>query len=185
MKDEGLEAYRDAAVELLSAGYTEDILDVDEFERRLEVVQAATSREEIREAVSGLPEAVRQPLPGQPLPEESESASDQQVISILSERKLSGDWLHQGRATSISFLGSSRLDLRDTALDRREIYLNVLTIMGETKIVVPPDMRVENDITPLLAEVHIKAPRARDPKRRTLRLTGFALMGEIQVEVRA
>ena len=181
-KDPALETYRDEAVQLLSDQYAADRLDVEEFERRLDLVNAAVDRKEIESAVGDLP-ALRQedPDPSHSWPEAANSAP---VLSILSERKLSGNWLDPGGARSVTLLASTRLDLRDTELSAGTVTVDVVAIMGEVKIIVPPDMRVENQITPLLAEVNMKGSRSGDAKKRTLRLTGFALMAEVNVVVK-
>ena len=185
-QERSLETYREQAIELLSAGYTADQISVDEFERRLDLVNDASTVAEVREAVGDLPvvrqeaEAAEEPR----LAERESSDIDQQIVTILSERKLTGDWLDDDRATSISFLGSSRIDLRDTALHEPYVPLNVIAIMGEAKIIVPPDMRIQNNITPLLAEVHVEGGRRKEKRSRTLRLSGFALMGEVHIVVK-
>lgn len=184
-EDEALESYRYAAIELLTEAYTADQLGMEEFEKRIAQVHNAVEAAEIREAMAGFPEprlegesqgsrweAYDLPVTGQP------------ILSILSERRLSGDWLHGSSARSISVLGSSRLDLRDTGSTEPVISLHLVAVMGETRIIVPPDMRVENYVTPILAEVSVRAPKKRAPMRRTLRLSGFAVMGEVRVEVR-
>lgn len=183
--DEALESYRYAAIELLTEAYTADQLEMEEFERRIAQVHNAVEPGEIRDAVAGFPEPDPRLASLDWEPERGEIADmGQPVLSILAERKLSGDWLNGSRARSISVLGSSRLDLRDTALTEPVVSLHVVAVMGETRIIVPPDMRVENYVTPILAEVSVRAPRRRSAKRRTLRLSGFAVMGEIRVETR-
>lgn len=184
-EDEALESYRYAAIELLTEAYTADQLGMEEFERRIAQVHHAVKPAEIREAVAGFPEPdLGRESPSSSWRDYDLAATGQPILSILAERRLSGDWLHGSSARSISVLGSSRLDLRDTGVTEPVITLHVVAVMGETRIIVPPDMRVENYVTPVLAEVSVRAPKKRSPKRRTLRLSGFAVMGEIRVEVR-
>jgi hypothetical protein len=184
-EDEALESYRYAAIELLTEAYTADQLEMEEFERRIAQVHNAVEPGEIHDAVADFPEPRTE---GAHVASEEEDLDvaemGQPVLSILSERRLSGDWLNGSSARSISILGSSRLDLRDTALEEPVISVHVVAVMGETRIIVPPDMRVENLVTPVLAEVSVRAARKRSTKRRTLRLSGFAVMGEVRVEVR-
>ncbi|MFW6215230.1 MAG: DUF1707 SHOCT-like domain-containing protein [Alkalispirochaetaceae bacterium] len=177
---ESLRALKERAIELLQAGYASDRLDMDEFERRLDLVTTAESARAVKEVVADLRQIEEAADP----PERRDDGRNQRILSILSERMFSGDWLVGAHASSIAVLGSTRLDLRDTATDKTVVSLHVVAVMGETRIIVPPDMRVENDITPILAEVRIQAPRARETRGRTLRLSGFAVMGEVRVEVR-
>lgn len=179
---QSLEGLKERAIALLSAGYAADLLDMEEFERRVGLVNEAESSKQVRSLVADLRSEELDPPPQEP--SSRDDLGDQQILSILSERKLTGDWLEGGHASSISVMGSTRLDLRETGEHRPYITLHVVAVMGETRIIVPADMRVENDITPVLAEVRIQAPRARETRKRTLRLSGFALMGEIRVEVR-
>lgn len=182
-QENGLEGYRESAIELLGADYAADRIDMEEYERLVSQLQNAVTRADIRSVMEEL--STLHTSPGsRETTADLEDESNQQVITVLSERKLSGDWLTRNRASSVTVLGETRLDLRDLDPDRREIRLNVLAILGETRILIPPDMQVENNITPLLAEVHVRGPRRIGPKRRLLRLSGFALMGEIRVEVK-
>ena len=185
MKNDALESYRCAAIELLTEAYTADTLDMEEFERRTTLVHNAMTAAAIQDALADIPTAAGPEEPmGEPATQEVGDSGSPQVISVLSERKYRGDWLEGGRGSALTVLGATRLDLRETALDQGIVSLHVVAIMGETRIVIPQDMRVENNISAVLAEVSINAPRSRDRKQRTLRLSGFALMGEIRVDVK-
>lgn len=185
MKENALESYRYAAIELLTEAYTADHLDIEEFERRAALVHNALTPTEVQHALVDLTASTSLETPlEEPSAPGTGDDSTPQILSILAERRLSGDWLEGGRGSALTVLGSSRLDLRDTALNQQIIFLHIVAIMGETRIVIPPDVRVENNISAVLAEVSINTPRNAVKKRRTLRLSGLAVMGEIRIDVK-
>jgi hypothetical protein len=61
-------------------------------------------------------------------------------------------------------------------------------VMAACKVVVPPGMRVINELHALMASVHSKADDATtgtgSAYAPTIRLTGFAVMAEVKVVVR-
>lgn len=185
MKEDALESYRHSAVEILTEAYAADKLDMEEFEKRTTLVHNAVTVAEIRDLLADLPAPLSSSDPLQE-PTASKEGDDgaPRILSILSERSYRGDWLEGGHGSALTLLGETRLDLRNTSLDQQTISLHVVAILGETRIVIPPDMRVENNINAVLAEVSVNTRRGNNPKRKTLRLSGLAVMGEIRVDVK-
>lgn len=177
----GIDARREDARELLSRALADGALDDREYESRIEQVGSAGTAGEIEALTRDLAVArdnarvSRDTPPGPSAP----ASPDQSILTILGTRSLRGNWLRDRYATSLTLLGQTTLDLWDCALPR-ELTVHVVSVMGECRIVVPPDVAVVNSISPVLAEVSDHVPVSGGAKT-TLRLTGFAVMSEVSI----
>jgi len=171
----GLPIRREEATKILTECYGANLLELDEFETRAELVQKATSLEEINKVIFDLPEKFLNSLTEfktiaqQEVKEEyvatknvkSKSLSHRhkqnKVISILSERSLEGNWLNDDEVTVLSIMGSSKLDFREVNFPDTEVVVTTSVIMGEVKIYVPKDVKVILDATPIMGDVKITA----------------------------
>lgn len=193
----GIEAQREEAMEFLSRAFADGQLEIDEYEHRLERAVDARTSTEIAGVIADLPSApMRRLSPGdddrsvgngspraaqrrRTPPPSNTAESDQTVVSVLGSRVLRGDWLRTRHTTSLTLLGSTRIDLRECNVPE-QATIHVVSIMGECHIHVPEDIEVINTLTPLLAEVSDNAKRSRTP-RATIRITGVALMSEVKI----
>ena len=106
----------------------------------------------------------------------------QKIVSMLGSRELRGNWLEADYCSTVNVLGSMVIDLTDTHVPPGLTTLNVFSLMGELTIIVPPDLRIENRITPLLAEVRQQRKLQTDPySDRVVRITGFSLLSEVNL----
>lgn len=182
-----LQDARDRAIDDLTSRFAEGLLSISDFEERVDAVNRADTLPTIRAAV-GPPVSGAGGHSGDdgssyrasPASRPDDDSAGQSVIAILGERKLRGGWLRDRAATSIAILGSVTLDLRDCDLGPIT-SIDLVSVMGETKIILPSDVAVENDVTAVLAEVGDQVGRGRLGASRTVRLKGFALMSEVKI----
>ena len=83
------------------------------------------------------------------------------------------------------------LDYRDLELPPGETELKLKTLMSEVSIRVPPDLRVELDVMPVMAEIREKGPVRHDAEPRqsssrqsVLRISGLIIMSELVVRAK-
>ena len=173
-----LETQRQDALDTLAARYAEGVFDEDTFERALTDVRAATDQRTLSAAVRAyLPAATGGRPSGSPQPDPGQS-----VTAILTERTVSGDWIHHRAVTATTVMGSLTLDLRDVVLTE-DTRLHVVAVMGELKILLPRDVAVHNEVSAILAE-HPDHSRGGSPRRTgspALYLTGTAILAEVTV----
>ncbi|MFW5693564.1 MAG: LiaF domain-containing protein [Alkalispirochaeta sp.] len=166
-----LERHRQHALDTLAAQYAHGVLDEPDFESALHQVQTAPSEGALTTALERyVPHAVHR----------QSSESGQTVYAILSERTLTGNWITHPSVTATTVMGDMTLDLREVILTE-DTYIHVITIMGELKILVPPEMSVENHISAFLAEQNDKVGTRRPGRGPTLHLTGTALLAEVSL----
>jgi len=166
---------REQVIEALTRYYSEDRLSTEEFESRVELASNARTLDQLEDALDGL--VPRSSAGYAPLRSEGEG---QKIVSVLGSRELRGNWLEADYCSTLNVLGSMVIDLTDTHVPPGLTTLNVFSLMGELTIIVPPDLRIENRITPLLAEVRQQRKLQTDPDSdRVVRITGFSLLSEV------
>ncbi len=172
---DSIELERDRQMEELSRLFADGAIDMAEYETRIDRVSNATSPEQIAAVTSDL-RSGDNPGDWSPTPNVS---PEQTEFTILGSRRLRGAWLRRRTANTITLLGETTIDLSDSDLDH-DTTINVVTVLGECKIIVPADAEVRTSITPVLAEVSDRSG-SRPDARQTIRLTGIALMAEVSI----
>ena len=102
---------------------------------------------------------------------------------IMGDRSHTGNWLTSDRVTAFTVMGSTKLDLRDSDLPPGPVRIEVFTLMGETKIIVPRDLPVRMNAFAFMGES--KAARDVDQQVRGaatwVEISGFVMMGSVDV----
>jgi hypothetical protein len=191
MAPPGLISLRDArerTIALLSKHFADDVLDVDEFDRRVSLVHRANSVAEVEAVAAGLPGVSTPPAPQVPaaLVPAAEVRDRQTLVSILGGSNRQGTWTSPRTLRVIAIMGGSVLDFREARLPPGETQVSVFILMGGVQIIVPPELAVETSGMAIMGGFeHLeRAPSVADPERPVLRVTGFAMMGGVSVETR-
>lgn len=184
-----LDTARERALDLLTSAYAQDRLPLDDYERRARAVQQARDSGDIALITADLPAATPHAPPQSPprhFPVESRHGPQETVACIMSDRRMTGDWLASDAVTGITVMGSTTMDLRDATLPPGRLRIELFTLMGETKIIVPPGLPVRLSAFPLMAEARLddRVPRRIDPDAPWVEVSGMAVMGEIRVVVK-
>src|SRR5438034_1078412 len=119
---------RDVIIERLSAGYANGMFEVDELERRLVLVHAASSSAELDALVTDLPPAATTAL-----------VPVQRVRVVLGSVERRGPWAVPQQLRARVVCGNLELDLREARLASGVTTIEVDVTMGNVAIVVPPD----------------------------------------------
>jgi Cell wall-active antibiotics response 4TMS YvqF/Domain of unknown function (DUF1707) len=190
---------REQKISELSQHFANDDLSLDDLERRIERVYKAASVSELDAITSDL----RAPLPAPANLSVPSSASmtnapaypspgvpmrGTRILAVMSESKRTGRWLVPPRVDVVSLMADTKIDLTSAVLPPGGAEFHVRSIWAACKIIVPPEMRVINEMHAIMASVTSKADEMdaagmvhRGP---TLRLTGTAFMAEVKVVVR-
>lgn len=190
-----IETVRERAVEVLMEHFSNDVMDLEEFEGLLDEVNRSSTAGELRELLRRLPplessKPATDMIPakgGAPVVVDADRVRDRGfLISVLGGTNRAGRWIPARRNFALGFLGGISLDFREALLGPGVTDLNVLAFLGGVEIIVPPEMAVEVDGMALLGgfEHQTDTPLRSDPDLPTLRIRGFALLGGVGVEVR-
>lgn len=190
---------REQKINELSQHFANDDLSLDDLERRMELVYKAGTIAELEAITADLramstgsaapagavdPAAVvsrrRAVVP---------DARRGRLLAIMGETRRSGRWLVPGALRVVSLMSDTRLDLTNAVMAAGTSEIHLTVMWSSCRLIVPPGMRVINEMHAIMASVTSDAdemdpPGVARPDAPTIRLTGTALMAELKVTVR-
>jgi DUF1707 SHOCT-like domain/Cell wall-active antibiotics response LiaF, C-terminal len=189
----GIQRRREQAVERLMENFANDVLDVDEFERRVDLAHRSETGSELDALLADLAVAVpmRQadaslaPRPLETVPAEHVRERSF-LLACLGGYERKGRWIPARRNNVLTFMGGASLDFREAMLGPGVTEIWIFTMMGGAEIIVPPGMAVEVDGFALMGgfDFDSNEPVLRSPDKPLLRIRGMAVMGGVEVAVR-
>jgi len=180
---------RERAIAVLSEGFANDALDVDEFERRVTLAHTSESSEEIVALTSDLPASTtvlaKVTVALAPVTAD-DGLAPETVYAIFGGVDRRGSWNVPRRFRVVAAFGGAQLDLREARFPTGVIDLEVKAVFGGVQIIVPPGLAVEVHGTAIMGgfENVNRAPTHPDPDAPLLRIRGLALMGGVAITMR-
>ena len=195
VQHQGLEVARQRAVDTLMEHFANDVLDMAEFEQRLDVANQSATEEELNDLLADLP-ATELPVPagsvvpaqgGTPVPVSADRVKERAyLVSCMGGTNRTGRWVPARSNFAIGVMGGFSLDFREAMLGPGVTDVNVFVLMGGGEIIVPPEMEVEVSGFAFMGgfDHETDEPLRPNTDRPILRIKGFAMMGGVGVEVR-
>jgi hypothetical protein len=106
----------------------------------------------------------------------------QTVTAVMSEATRRGNWEPAELVSVSSIMGAVELDFCDAVMLEGETEVEVHAIMGSVKIIVPDDIDVETEGSGIMGTFEHFDHVSGDKDAPLLRITGFALMGAVEIE---
>lgn len=200
---------RQRAVDVLCEAFADDVMTVEEFERRVEVAHDAASVEELRALLADLPQeryaltrsrdsggarARAMDRPGHlartfPSPARArlEEVPERSFLGgVMGGGSRKGPWIPARWNGCVAVMGGVEMDFREAIFPPGVTQVHVFAFWGGIELVVPPGVRVESSVVGVMGgfdEKRTVAP-TDDPDAPTLRIAGLAMMGGIDLQVR-
>jgi len=184
---------RDRVIAALSEYFAHDVLDVDEFERRITIAQTSESPAEIDALLSDLPALPAVAASTAPatkitpaLVPASQVRAEQTMLAIMGGVDRRGAWSMPRRLRLVTIMGGAHLDLREARFPPGPVDIEIFSMMGGTEIIVPPGLAVETHGSAIMGgfqEVN-RAPTHPDEDAPLLRVHGFVFMGGVDIRMR-
>ncbi len=182
---------RERTIDELTARLAREELDAEDYARRMLAVKRASALPELE---SLLAEPARRPSVPAPapsaapaVPSEYGAADDpdsERIVAILGGVSRKGSWQPCERLEVFAFLGGVELDFREAELVHDVIEVEVGALLGGVEIKVPPDINVDVEGTAFLGGFEQNAGSSSDPDAPLLRITGWAILGGVEVKVK-
>jgi hypothetical protein len=182
---------REQTIEALGRHFANDVLTMDEYERRVDVAQRASTVEELEVLMADLrppveeSTAIAKPedvtvLPAEKVPD------TRSVVSVLGSATRKGEWTVPRELKVVSVLGETELDFREARLSEGTTRINAVAVLGEVRILVPPGLRVEVEGSAILGEFEDGDGDTRSGSETgpALHVDGVAVLGEVKVTSR-
>jgi hypothetical protein len=188
-----LRDHRENVIARLSESYAQDVFDVDELERRLDLAHGARSVAELDQLVSDLaaPAAGSTALviaaPMAPMaiddPSRAETKKLRVVMSAVERR---GRWSVPRQLDLRVLWGNIELDFRDASLGAGITTIDVRVFMGNLEVILPPGLGIDVDVSSFASAVteRHRVPPDADPARPMIRIVGRVRFGNIEVTTR-
>jgi len=187
---------RQVTIDALCEHFANDVMSIEEFERLVDSAHQASTSEELKELLRDMPGSGDLPavLDSQtPAPASDFSVTSAAnvpekafVVAVLGGSGRKGHWRPARTNYAVAVLGGTELDFREAVMGPGVTDLKVLTVCGGVEIIVPPGMNVESHGIALLGGFEHSGDNVYhpDPHAPTLRITGLAVCGGVEVSVR-
>jgi hypothetical protein len=185
---------RERAREVLADRYANGVLDLDAYEVRIDTVERAQDIATIESTIADLrPPGVVEADPGtavarrlgsmEVVPRDQAREKDR-LVSILGQVNRKGSWDVPRRLKVTAVLADVELDLREARLADGVTEIHVTSIMAQVTIIAPPGLRVVMEGGSVLGEFDGTDTGAREGSGPTVRVTGTAFLGEVELKER-
>jgi hypothetical protein len=190
---------RQRTIDALCEHFAADTLDLDEFERRVDLAHKAETVEALRDLLRDLPApgtavvAADQEATATPAPTvrshvaRADLVRDNQIVlGFWGGPSRKGDWIPARHVWSVAVMGGVQLDFREARMGPGVTEVSVLALWGGVEIIVPPDLQVEFNGIGIMGgfECSEEVRRVYDPDAPILKINGLAIMGGAEVTVR-
>ncbi|GAB3072955.1 DUF1707 SHOCT-like domain-containing protein [Corynebacterium aquatimens] len=186
------QAQRTDATDFLAAAYADGQLNTTEFDERTSAAWNAVFADELEGLTRDLvpvdkhePATRSKRLPDYVTGEPGGVATS---IAVMGGVERSGDWLVNSSHTSFAFMGGTEVNLLKARLSSRNTTIRALAFMGGVEIIVPEDVHVKCDGTAFMGGFGVTDHRSVTIAQAdlpadapTITITGFALMGGVEV----
>ena len=107
------------------------------------------------------------------------------VTAFLSAQVRAGDWILPTLFRAVSFWGDVKIDLTSARFGAGTSRIELMVIMGNVTVLVPPDVRVECDGDAIMGSFDLQGQKWSTPGAGapTIHVTGTAFMGSVEVKV--
>jgi hypothetical protein len=179
---------REQVIARLSEGYAQDLLDVDELDRRLDLAHAASTVAELDALVADLaPETGAALVPAGTRAIDDPARASRKKLSVWFgnvERK--GTWSVPLELRTRVVFGSGVLDFREASIGPGTTTVNVGVTFGSLELILPPGLAIDVDVSSLAGNVEERhrVPRTPDPDQPILRVTGGVRFGNLEISTR-
>ena len=190
---------RQVTIDTLIEHFTNDVMDVEEFERRVDIAHSASTTDALKELLRDLPGGDN--LPGlaggdatapMPMPAyrgayPANVKEKEFVVACMGGSSRRGRWTPAKKNYAVAVMGGAELDFREAILGPGVTEVQVYTLWGGVEIIVPPGLNVESRGIGLMGgfeHAGDSGPTHPDPHAPTLRITGVALMAGVNISVR-
>jgi Domain of unknown function (DUF1707)./Predicted membrane protein (DUF2154). len=193
------EQLRDRVMDDLVKHYSQERIDLAEFERRTDLVSKAATREELVAQVADLSSPADAGRPAQredyAAPRRADRgtwsiatgqvrASDA-TVAIFGGSDLRGNWRAPRRLSALCLFGGTNIDLRKAIVPAEGLTISCACAFGGADIIIPPGMRVMTRGMGIFGGFDRADHEPDDPEAPTIVVEGIAVFGGVSVKVKA
>ncbi len=180
---------REQVISRLSEGYAQDLFDVDELERRLDLAHGARDVAELDALVRDLAPAPRTTalvVAGPTAIDDPHRLDTKRQRVIMSSVERRGRWSVPRTLDLRVLWGHAELDFRDASLGPGVTTIHVSVLMGNVEVILPPNLGIDVDVSSFAGAVteRHRVPPDADPSRPLIRIIGSVRFGNLEITTR-
>ncbi|MBC7978694.1 MAG: DUF1707 and DUF2154 domain-containing protein [Myxococcales bacterium] len=180
---------REQVIRRLSEGYAQDLFDVDELERRLDLAHGARSVAELDAMVRDLapaPQTTALVVAGPTAIDDPQRLETKRQRVIMSSVERRGRWSVPRELDLRVLWGHAELDFRDASLGPGVTTIHVRVLMGNVEVILPPNLGIDVDVSSFAGAVteRHRVPTDADPSRPLIRIVGSVRFGNLEITTR-
>ena len=184
-----IELDRERVIQTLCAHFAHDNLSTQELELRFEHAYKAGTSAELRALVAGLPALPADAAPPAPLyavaPGGRPDPAEKRHLVVMSNVRKKGGWTPARHNKVMCVMGNAKFDLREALILNGETHFELMVVMGEVELIVPPGLRVECDGFALMGEFDdAHSENLAPPNASVIRVTGSVVLGSARIKTR-
>ncbi len=177
-------AVRQRVMDRLTEAFSRGDLDMESYEKRVDAALQAASAASLDELVADLPARAGEGIePAQARPAAPPSQGAKKTSCVMGDRHLSGNWLQGDGVSALTVMGSTTLDLCGCDLPPGPTCIELFTLMGDTRIIVPPSLPVRFEVSSFMADSKVGKSVNQDLRgaRSWVEIRGTVVMGDVKV----
>jgi hypothetical protein len=179
---------REQVIARLSQCFAEDVLEVEELERRMDLAYAAKTIAELDALVADLaPSSSTALVPaGLVAVDDPTRAEAKKLRVVFGNLERKNHWVVPKELRLRVWFGNAELDFREASLQAGVTTIEVGVSFGNLEIVLPPGLAIDVDVSSIAGNVEERhrVPRELDPGRPMLRITGAVRFGNLEISTR-
>ncbi|CAM3617226.1 DUF1707 domain-containing protein [Kibdelosporangium persicum] len=188
-------ADRERVAQILHNAMAEGRIDLSELEERLDAVYAAKTFADLEpvtrdlpvQSTSPVPQPPRMPAPAAPVQQGGRivpgaTAGPSNSIAVMSGVERRGDWIVPPHHSAVAVMGGVEINLTYARFTAPETVIQCFAFWGAVEIYVPDDIHVVVDGIGFMGAFEDKSMGVQAPGRPIVRITGFAMMGAVEVK---
>ena len=170
------DAERERVATLLREGAAEGRITLEELSERLELAYAARTHPELEATVEDLPARDAALADTRP-------RAARWIVSVIGNEERGGRWRPGEDTRALALIGNCTLDLRQAEVDRGELRITAIAVIGDIRVVVPPGVAVELEGIALLGDKKDRLGGAPQPPpvAPRVRVRACAIVGDVTV----
>nr|WP_225954151.1 DUF1707 domain-containing protein [Kibdelosporangium phytohabitans] len=186
---------RERVAQILHKAMADGRLELSELEERLDAVYAAKTFADLEPVTRDLPVQANSPVPLPPqLPRPGyppvpggrivpgAQPGPGTSIAVMSGVDRKGEWVVPEHHNAVAIMGGVELNLTHARFTAAETTIQCVAFWGGIEIYVPDDIYVIVDGFGFMGAFEDKSMGVQAPGRPVVRITGFAMMGAVEVK---
>ena len=185
-----VERLRDQVIEQLQENYARDVIEMEEYERRLELATASEDRFELLKLVQDLPIHRGDSAAAAAQARETEEYGDRRpdrireqehMVAVFSGVSRKGRWRPARSSKLLALFGGLELDFRKAELPPGDSYIDGLCLFGGGEITVPEGINVEVESIPIFGGVENRASGEYFEGAPTIYIRALVIFGGLEI----